>query len=117
MAELTPERVFSLNPKIRWAGLATDQGHVIFVQMHPGVESYSPGDADNSFMQLGPLLLTSVCERLAPWAGKLETTVSTYEKVVLVVTRLGSRFLAVTIDRSDAETLSELVPKLVALAS
>jgi len=85
--------------------------------MRPGVESYSPEDADRSFMQLGPLLLTAVCERLAPWAGPLETVVSTYEKVIMLVTRLDKRYLAVTLARDDADAVQELFPKLMQLAS
>lgn len=112
MLDLTPERIFSLHPKIRWAGLATDQGGVVFVQMRPGITSLSPEDTDQSFIQLGPLLLTGVCERLAPWAGPLETVVSTYEKVILLVTRLHKSYLAMTIGKEDGGILSELIPKL-----
>jgi hypothetical protein len=115
LPELTPERVFSLHPKIRWAGLATDQGEAIFVQMRPGVTSLSPEDADKSFMQLGPLLLTGVCERLAPWAGPLEYVVSRYQKVILIVTRLEKRFLTLTINKEDADIISELILKLAEL--
>ena len=117
MAELTAERIFSLHPKIRWAGLATDKGEVVFVQMRAGMQSLSPEDSDESFMQLGPLLLTGVCERLAPWAGPLETVASVYEKVVLLVTRLERRYLALTVNREDAGVLSEVTPKLRELAA
>ena len=117
MPELTPEQIFSLHPKIRWAGLATDKGEVVFAQMRPGIQSHSPEDADESFMQLGPLLLTGVCERLAPWAGSLETVASVYEKVVLLVTKLERRYLALTVNREDAGILSEVTPKLRELAA
>jgi hypothetical protein len=90
VTSLTPERVFQLNQKIRWAGLATEKGEVVFARMRPGVQSLSPESTDMSFMQLGPMLLSGVCERLVPWAGPLETIVINYEKVVLVVTRESS---------------------------
>ncbi len=117
MAELTPEHIFSLHPKIRWAGLATDQGEVLFARMRPGIPSFSPEEADRSFMQLGPMLLSGVCERLAPWAGPLETVVSTYAKVVMIVTRFDRRFLALTIDRADAGILSDVTQGLLKLVS
>lgn len=63
-------------------------------------------------MQLGPLLMIGVCERLAPWAGPLESVVSTYEKVFLVVTMLGKRYLALTINKADAGILGDLITAL-----
>jgi hypothetical protein len=80
--------------------------------MRPGITSLSPEDTDKSFIQLGPLLLAEVCERLAPWYGPLETVVSTYEKVILLVTRLHKSYLAMTIGKEDGGILSELIPKL-----
>lgn len=117
MGELTPERIFALHPKIRWAGLATDQGEVLFTKMRPGISSISPEEADRPFMQLGPMLLSGVCERLTPWAGPLEAVVGRYAKVVLIVTKLDKRFLALTLDRADTEILGELMPALLTLKS
>lgn len=68
-------------------------------------------------MQLGPLLLTGVCERLAPWAGRLETVVSTYQKVLLIVAKLDKKYLALTIAREDADIMRDLFPKLMELTS
>ena len=116
MLELTPERLFNLHPKIRWVGLATDKGEVVFAKMRTGLVSLSPETADESFMQLGPMLLQGVCERLAPWAGPVETIVTTYEKVVLVVRKVDKQFLALTIDRADVEILRDLMKSLRALA-
>lgn len=112
MPELTAEQIFNLHPKIRWAGLATEQGEVVFTKMRPGVQSLSPESVDQAFVQLGPMLISGVCERLAPWAGTLETIVSTYEKVVLVVKKLDKRYLALTINRADATVLNEFLPSL-----
>lgn len=92
--------------------MATDRGEVLFAQMRPGVTSLSPEDTDKSFMQLGPLLLTGVCERLAPWAGPLEYVVSRYQKVLMIITRHDGKFLALAINKEDSEVLSELLTKL-----
>lgn len=105
MGDITPERIFALNGKIRWVGLATDQGEVLFSRMRPGVKSLSPEDTDNSFMQLGPMLLSGVSERLVPWAGPLEAVVSRYRKVVMIARKLGKMYLAFTINSDDADQL------------
>ncbi len=112
LVELTPERIFSINPKIRWAGLATDQGEVLFVTMRSGLKSLSPEETDRSFMQLGPMLLSGVCERLAPWAGPLQAVVSRYEKVAMIVTKIERFYLAVTINSEDADSIREIMEGL-----
>jgi hypothetical protein len=112
LPDLTAERVFNLNPKIRWAGLATDRGEVIFSKMRPGVGSFSPEVFDQAFMQLGPLILRGVCERLGPWAGPLETVTSFYEKMILIVTSIRKDCLALTINRENAAILPQLISDL-----
>lgn len=116
MPELTPELIFNLHPKIRWAALSTDKGEVVFVRMRPGLESLSPENADQAFMQLSPMMLQGVCERLAPWAGPVEAIVTSYEKIVLVVRKVDKQFLALTINREDKEILRELMNSLHSLA-
>lgn len=112
MVNLTPERIFSINPKIRWAGLVTEQGEVLFVTMRSGLKSLSPEETDRSFMQLGPMLLSGVCERLAPWAGPLHELVSRYEKVAMIVTKIEKFYLAVTINSEDADSIQEIMESL-----
>ena len=112
MVELTPERVFALNPKIRWVGLANDNGQVIFASMRPGVESISPEADDRKFMELTPMLLTGASERLTPWAGGLEAVIVRYAKVTMIIKRLGPLYLAVTLDSEDYESLRETIQSL-----
>ncbi len=95
----------------------TDRGQVLFVKMRLGVKSLSPETDDQSFMQLGPMLLSGVCERLAPWAGQLETVVGTYVKVVLIVAKLEGRYLALTIDRADAPVIRDLIQLIKTLGA
>jgi hypothetical protein len=115
VGEITPEHIFQLHPKIRWVGMSTDQGEVLFIRMRPGIESLSPEDTDLSFVQLGPMILQGVCERLVPWAGPLETVVSSYAKVVLIVTKLGKWYLALTINKEDRPFIREIVQSLQTL--
>ena len=52
----TADEVLKLHPKIRWAGLASEKGEVIWGQQRQGLKSYSPEDADRAFVQMGPLI-------------------------------------------------------------
>lgn len=52
---------------------------------------------------------------MVPWAGPLEYVVSRYQKVILIVTRLEKRFLTLTINKEDADIISELILKLAEL--
>ena len=63
-------------------------------------------------MQLGPLLLRGVCERLGPWAGPFEAATSSYEKVILIVTSVEKDCLALTINREDAAIVPQLISDL-----
>ncbi len=112
MVDLTAERIFALDPTIRWAGLATDQGEVLFATMRPGIDTLSPEDTDRSFMQLGPMLLSGVCERLAPWAGPLDIVVSRYQKVAMIVKKLDRMYLAFTISSQDTDKLARIFESL-----
>ncbi len=112
VVDITPERIFALNAKIRWAGLATDQGEVLFATMRPGITSLSPVDIDRSFMQLGPMLLSGVCERLIPFAGPLEAVVIRYRKVIMIIRKLDKLYLALTINSEDGNNMQEIVESL-----
>ena len=89
----------------------------MFSKMRPKVESISPQATDESFMQLGPMLLSGICERLASSAGPLDNVVGTFEKVTLIVKRLGNRYLAITINRSDESVLREIIERLQELSA
>ncbi len=88
---LTPEEIFRLHPKIRWTAFSSD-GQVLFSQMRSGVESYTSEAEDKSFMELGPLFMTSLAERLSPFekAGRVDS----------IVVKEGS--LSISVDRRDA---------------
>jgi len=109
MTELTAEQVFRLHDKIRWAGFATESGQVTFCQMRAGVTSYTPEEADRSFMELGPLLITGISERLTPseLAGKVQNVIINFEKASVLLTKLKHGFLAVSVDRAHAPHVFE----------
>jgi len=100
---LTPDDVFRLHPKIRWAAFSED-GKVVFCQMRPGVTSYTSDAEDRAFMELGPLIMSGVAERLTPTggAGKLQSVVVNMEKDSVFLTKVGKGYLAISIDRAEA---------------
>ena len=83
----TAADVLGLHPKIRWAGLASENGEVIWMQQRAGITSFSPEDTDRAFVQMGPLIVSGVCERLSPWTGQVGSIVINYEKESRVSSR------------------------------
>ena len=100
---LTPDDVFRLHPKIRWTAFSED-GKVVFCQMRPGITSYTSDAEDRAFMELGPLIMSGVAERLTPTggAGKLQSVVVNMEKDSVFLTKVGKGYLAISVDRAEA---------------
>lgn len=110
----TPAEVLRLHPKIRWAGLATDRGEVVWVQQNPGIASFSPEETDRAFVQMGPLIVTGVCEKLSPWTGRVESIVINYEKLTSLITKVAAGFLCMTVEKEDAQqTISDVTKSLM----
>lgn len=113
MPTLSAEDVFKLHPKIRWVGLASNRGEVIFVQQRPGVKSHSPEEADRAFVQMGPLIISGVCERLSPWTGRVGSIVINYEKVTSLITKVKDGYLCLTVEKQNApQTILEVLESL-----
>lgn len=55
-------------------------------------------------MELGPLIMSGVAERLTPAgaAGRLESIVVNMEKDSVFLTKIGSGYLAISVDRAEA---------------
>jgi hypothetical protein len=88
--------------------------------MRPGVESYTPSLQDRAFMELGPLLMTGVAERLTPngKAGKLEGVIACFEKDYVLITKFGDGHLAMSVDRPYAlNAFQEIIPQIPRLAA
>lgn len=117
MTKLTAEDVFRIHPKIRFVGLATKDGEVVFSEQRGGTKSFSPGEADRAFTQMGPLILMGVCERLSPWTGPVGSVIINYEKVTSLIMRVKDGYLDLTVERTEPpETISEIVKSLQKLA-
>jgi hypothetical protein len=96
----SPETVFQLHPDIRWTAFARN-GYVVFCQMRSGVKSYTSTATDRSFMEIGPLILTGVSERMSP-SGRIESIVINFEKDSVLLTEFKGGYLAVSVDRFRA---------------
>jgi hypothetical protein len=101
---ITSEEIFRLHPKIRWVAFSSDNGEVIFSQMRPGVESYTSNAEDKFFMELGPLFMTSLAERLTPSrkAGGVDSIVVNLGMDSVFLMKVEKGYLALSADRADA---------------
>jgi len=114
---ITANDVFRLHPKIRWAALSRD-GSLAFCSMRPGVQSFTDDTEDRAFMELGPIFLTGVAERLTPQekAGKLESVIACFEKGCVMLVNGEEGNLAVSADKADAfSVFTEIMPSLAKL--
>lgn len=82
--------------------------------MRPGFESYTSEAEDKAFMELGPLFMISLAERLTPSqkAGAVKSIVVNLEKDSILLTKLMDGYLAVSVGSADA---SVIFPKIVPL--
>jgi hypothetical protein len=117
MTKLSAEAVFRLHPKIRFVGLSSKEGEVVFSEQRNGTATFSPAEADRAFVQMGSLILMGVCERLSPWTGPVGSVVINYEKVLSVVMRVKDGYLAMTLEKGEApDTIAEIVRSVRSLA-
>ena len=100
---ISPEKLFELHPKLRWAAFS-EEGRVVFCKMRTGVKSYTSEDDDRAFMQFGPLIMSGVAERLthSGEAGKLQSVLVNLDKDSVFLMRLRNGFLALSVDRDEA---------------
>ena len=104
MALLTAEDIFRLHPKIRWAALSNGPDSLVFSQMRPGVKSWTAEADDKAFMEMGPIFLTGVAERLSPddRAGKLRCVITCFEKDSVMIMQVREGHLAISVEEDDA---------------
>lgn len=105
---VSPEEIFQVNKKIRWAALTTDRGDVIYSQQRPGVESFSPAQVDEEFIQLGPLTLLGTAEKYSKYLRGVDHVVVWFGVAISVYSRVGSQVISVTIEK-DLDALSQFL--------
>lgn len=114
--EITPEEIFIIHPKIRWAGLATDKGQVLFCQMRRGVRSITPEEDDRALLELRARYIAEVTQQVSNWAGPAEYITIAYEKFVEVIVLLEGRYVVLTVERDvPAQTIVDIVTSIRAI--
>ena len=96
---MTPEDIFAVNPNIRWAGLATSRGKVIFSQMRRGVESLTPAEDDRALLELRAQFLSDMCRTVSMWAGSTNYVAINYEKFTELIVILKDEYVVVTLEK------------------
>jgi len=112
---ISPEEVFQLHSKIRWASFSTESGRLAFSQMRPGLTSYTPEKDDRAFMEFGPQMMTGIAERLSATggAGKVESLIVNLEKDPVLLAPLRGGYLAISADRADAPAVFKEVEPMI----
>jgi hypothetical protein len=89
--------------------------------MRPGVEGYTAESEDRAFMEMGPLFITGLAERLSPEgkAGNLECVIACFEKDCVLMAEVRDGHLALSVDKKDnALTIfQELIPQIKKLTA
>jgi len=118
MVSLVAEDIFQMHPQIRWAGLASEEGDVIFSSMRPGMLSYSPEADDRFLLELGGMIMDGVAQRSSQWLGKSDFVLVGYEKATQIIVHVENRYLALTVEPSiSAEEILGIARKLPGLLS
>jgi len=91
------------------------------IQFSPDIQvvSYSPKDADEEFVTLGPLTLLGVAEKYSEYLKGVEYVAVGFGVVICVYTRLGSQILSISLEKDSkalARCLAWLTRKKKALS-
>jgi hypothetical protein len=109
-----PEQIFVIHPKIRWAGMITRRGKILFAQMRPGIPSLTDKEEDKLLLELRLPLLLEMGERPILWSGLLEFAIISYEKFFELYVAYGSEHLiVVTVDKNiEFQLLSDIANRI-----
>jgi len=109
----TAEDIFAINPKVRWVGMATSKGKVIFSQMRLGIESVTPTEDDRLLLELRAQYTTETSRQSSVWAGPVEYIAISYEKFLEVTIALIEKIVIVTLERNASlEDVRQIVERI-----
>jgi len=112
MPELGPNDVFALDSSIRWVGLATKRGQVIFVQMRPGVRSLTPDTDDRLLLEVRAQYITDVCNQVDQWGGPTEYIAMAHEKFIELIIMLKEKYMVMTLEKNvSGENVANLAKR------
>lgn len=96
---MRPEEIFAVHPRIRWAGLATRKGAVIFAQMREGVKSLTPDSNHLSDLEVRTQYIIESAEQESKWIGALDHITFCFEKYVELVVPLKDSYVAINLEK------------------
>lgn len=91
--------IFAIHPKIRWAGLATRDGRIVFQQMRPGVVSFTPEPNDRLTLEVRAQYIIETVEQESEWAGPVDHLAICFEKYVEILVPLKKAYAAITVEK------------------
>jgi hypothetical protein len=106
---LKPEEIFAVHPKIRWTGVATNKGAVIFAQMRNGVTSMTPASNKLTDLEIRAQYIIESAELESRWVGPLDHITFCFEKYVELIVPLKDGYVAVNLEK---DVPSESYPKI-----
>lgn len=81
------ERIFNLDPAVRYVGIVDLDYHVILSKMRPGLSSLTPTEMDWNFLSIVPKLMVDGAQKLENNCGPLRIINIRYRKVMVTVYR------------------------------
>ena len=96
---MKPEEIFAIHPRIRWAGLATGKGAVIFAQMREGVTPLIPNSNHLSDLEIRTQYIVESAELDSKWVGTLDHMTFCFEKYVELIVPLEDGYVLITLEK------------------
>ncbi len=106
---MKPEEIFAVHPRIRWAGLATRKGAVIFAQMRKGVTSMTPVSNQLTDLEIRTQYIIESAELETKWVGALDHITFCFEKYVELIVPLKDGYVAINMEK---DVPAESYPKI-----
>jgi len=115
---MTPEDVFAVDPNIRWVGMATSKGKVIFCEMRHGVESLTPEEDLRALLELRAQFMSDMCRTVSMWAGSTNYVAINYEKFTELIVILKDEYVVVTLEKgTPAASFDKITESIRAMES
>jgi len=98
--KLEAEDIFAIDPGIRFVGLATRNGRVLFAKMREGTVSRTPESIDKTGLEDHGRYFIETAEQEVKWSGRLNHIAVTYEKYVVMFIPLADKYALISLEKS-----------------
>jgi hypothetical protein len=96
----TVERIFNLDPGIRYVGISDLEYHAVVSKMRPGTSSLTPSELDWNFVSMAPKLMVDSAQRLEEYCGPLQIMSVRYRRVLLAIYRSSQHIVMLSFESS-----------------